>query len=123
MSIASNKRHIKDSGVARGAAKLRLYLKTKNREDLKKGRQKNWGAKNNLGGDKKIFRGGKKFLRCCAKKRSSKFLGGVKKFLGGGQKIKKKVVKKFWGIRQKISRGAANRRFAPGGRHPSYATD
>ena len=31
-------------------------------------------------------------------------------------------VKKFWGIRQKISRGAANLRSAPGGRHPTYVT-
>ena len=40
-----------------------------------------------------------------------------------GAARKKKVVKKFWGIGQKISRGAANLNSAPGGRHPSYATD
>ena len=39
-----------------GAAKLRLYLKTKNRGS-KKGRQKIGGVKNNLGGAKKFFRG------------------------------------------------------------------
>ena len=35
---------------------------------------------------------------------------------------KKKFVKKFWGMTLK-SRGAANSRSAPDGRHPSYATD
>ena len=34
---------------------------------------------------------------------------------------KKRSPKKFWGKRQK-SRGAANLRSTPGGRHPSYAT-
>ena len=37
-------------GIFWEAAKLRLYLKTKNRKDLKKGRQKNWG-----GGAKKFL--------------------------------------------------------------------
>ena len=31
-----------------GAAKLKLYLKTKNREDLKNSRQKNLGGKKNF---------------------------------------------------------------------------
>ena len=47
-------------GTFWGAAKLRLYLKTENRKDTKKGRQK-IGVKNNLGGGKKIFRGTKNF--------------------------------------------------------------
>ena len=37
------------------------------------------------------------------------------------ERVQKKVVKKFWGMRQKC-RGAASLRSAPGGRHPSYAT-
>ena len=40
-----------------GAAKLRLYLKTKNREDLKKGRQKIWEGKKYFRALKKFFRG------------------------------------------------------------------
>ena len=70
-------------------------------------------------------------------------MGGVKNYLvgGGGQKnfratksflgvlneekkrvCAKKGRQKFWGMRQKNSRVAANLRSAPGGRHPSYAT-
>ena len=45
-----------------GAAKLRLYLKTRNREDLKKAGQKNWGRGKKLFRGKKIFRG-QKFFR------------------------------------------------------------
>ena len=38
-----------------------------------------------------------------------------------GAPTKKRSSKKFWDMRQK-SRGAANLRSAPGGRHSSYAT-
>ena len=37
------------------------------------------------------------------------------------ERVKKRSSKKYWGMRRK-SRGAANLRSAPGGRHPSYAT-
>ena len=40
--------------------------------------------------------------------------------IGSVQK-KGRQTKKFWGMRQK-SRGTANLRSAPGGRHPSYTT-
>ena len=44
-----------DGGGPPRAAKLRLYLKIKNREDVKKGRQKiGGGVKSNLGRDKKF---------------------------------------------------------------------
>ena len=35
-----------------GCGKIEVIPKNKNREDLKKGRQKNWGDENNLGGQK-----------------------------------------------------------------------
>ena len=37
------------------------------------------------------------------------------------ERLQKRSSKKFWGMRQK-SRGVANLKSAPGGKHPSYAT-
>ena len=54
-----------------------------------------------------------------------KNLERVRAFRGGdilGRGYKRGVDEKFRGIRQKY-RGAANLRSAPGGRHPSYATE
>ena len=68
-------------------------------------------------GGKKRFLGGEKVFRG-----TKNFLGVLNEEKKGGLYTKKKVVKKFWGMRQKSSRGAANLRSAPGGRQPSYAT-
>ena len=63
-------------GTFWGAEKLRLHLKTKNREDLKEVVKKMGGGKKQFRGDKNSLWGVKKFLGGCAKKRSSKKLGG-----------------------------------------------